>query len=630
MSIKVTAASAGGLRLPVRGGIWERSETRVDANGWVCLVIETIRGTKEVVVEFHMPSQSGTGFPSRAQGLLHKTLMMVINKEFADEDCKELESVVRARADQAIEEGRLFRRRNGAGRPILDSFLRMYRDKVVYIVYAAIQHALQGKHQERQRDVYTYAGINWASSQYGEVLDAVLFFWKIPEPAVPSMLGKPAQHYDDVEFAKPLGINGTKGHLIERHALSLGLNSLRFTKGSYVIFDEDNRKLPFKWSRTIVSSSMSHALTSHKEATRACLQRSGLPVPEGRLFKQQDLDLAEEYAGMIGYPVVCKPVAGVGGIGVFANLQNPKQLRDALNITQSSQLGRQDVIIEKHVQGEDYRILVLDGKVIAAIMRLPACVVGDGENNIAELVLLKNQFRKGNPHLWRRPIKFNDSMLFQLDRLDYTLESVPKEGELVRLSASSNISQGGDSVSVYDELGEDIKEACVKSVEAIPGLNYCGVDFLLEDHSKPLSEQDAGICELNAHAAIGNCEYPLYGEPRDVAKYLLISAAKQEGLKYLSTPLETLHVHSVVKGSLANAGYVDWVIEKAKAFGISGWVSEVDRRTVEVRLFGDLLPVSYLVTALIIGPPAAKPTSVKTVQHNGVAPKGFKVFDKRS
>ncbi|AQU81874.1 MULTISPECIES: ATP-binding protein [unclassified Halomonas] len=626
MDIKVIAVSSGGLRNPVNGGIWNNADFRGAANGWLSFVVDTPNGQKKATVEFLMPSQSGLGFPARAQTLLHAVLKSLVGDHCINDS---VEKFVNRVASNALAGTNLWRKKDEGGTPILDKFLGLYRGKIVAVVAAAVNYLLERSQPEGtvKADIYTYESFEWSSSYCAEILDNVLFYWKIPEPIMPDMLGKSPQYYSDCDLAKPLGINGTKGHLIERHALSYGMNSLRFTKGSYVIYDKDNKKVPFKWSRSVVSSSMSHALTSHKEATRACLQRVGLPVPEGRLFKKADLGLAEEYANLIGFPVVCKPVAGVGGIGVFANLQTPQQLKEALEISQSSQLGKQDVIIEKHVKGEDYRILVLDGEVIAAIMRLPACVVGDGESTIAELIMLKNQLRRKNPHLWRRPIKLNDSMRFQLDRLGYSLDSIPLKDELVRLSASSNISQGGDSISVFDELHEEIKEACIESVRAIPGLNYCGVDFLLEDHTKPLSAQDAGICELNAHAAIGNCEYPLFGEPRDVAKYFLLSAAKQQGLTFLSSPLEKLHVHSIVKGSLAGTGYVEWAIEKAKNFGLSGWITEKDSRTIEVRLYGDSLPVSYLVSALIIGPPEAKPTSVKTEQHNGVEPLGFEIRD---
>ncbi|WKD27058.1 ATP-grasp domain-containing protein [Halomonas sp. KG2] len=626
MSIKVSKVSAGGLKAPVQGGIWKDADPRYAANAWVSIEIEGNSGIETAAVEFQMPSLSGQGYPSRAQDLLKEVIKRLVNHSFSLNEGDELEALIEAWSIEAIKDKKIFRKLNRDGSPELDKFLKKYKDKIVYAICSLIRHALKSRSSTAHDDVQTFSNVAWPNSRFSDLLENILFFWKLPELNVPDMLGKSAQHYSDVELAKPLGINGTKGHLVERHALSLGLNSLRFTKGSYVIYDESNKKLPFKWSRTIVSSSMSHALTSHKEATRACLQRLGLPVPEGRLFKKDDLWMAEQYAELIGYPVVCKPVAGVGGIGVFANLRTAKELRDALNISQSSQLGKQDVIIEKHVSGEDYRILVLDGKVIAAIMRLPACVVGDGENSIAELVLLKNQFRKSNPHLWRRPIKFNDTMMFQLDRLGLSLESVPAAGELVRLSSSSNISQGGDSISVYDELHEDIKKACVESVKVIPGLNYCGVDFLLEDHTKPLSEQDSGICELNAHAAIGNCEYPLFGEPKEVAKKLLISAANQEGLSFLTAPLDTLHLHSTVKGTLAKTGYVEWVMERAKKFGLSGWIRQVDRRTVEVRIYGDLLPASYLVTALVLGPANAKPTSVNTIHYEGEKPVGFRLL----
>src|SRR5699024_11011534 len=135
----------------------------------------------------------------------------------------------------------------------------------------------------------------------------------------------------------------------------------------------------------------------HKEGTRMQLQRAGLPVPQGRTFSNGDFSTAKLFAERIGYPVVVKPAMGVRGIGVVAGIQNEGELDAAFDILASSKLGKQDFIVEKHINGRDYRIVVVGDQVIAAIQREPASVFGNGESTVAELLLNKNIARKRNP-----------------------------------------------------------------------------------------------------------------------------------------------------------------------------------------------------------------------------------------
>src|SRR5699024_8797418 len=157
-----------------------------------------------------------------------------------------------------------------------------------------------------------------------------------------------------------------------------------------------------------------------------------------------------------------------------------------------------DFIVEQHVVGNDYRIMVIGEEVVAAIIREPASVTGDGVHTIAELMIDRNRVRRANPHLWTRPLQYDDAARFQLRRSGYTLDSVPAPGVHVQIANSSSLSQGGESIEVTDELHPTVKEACVRAVKAIPGLHFCGVDFLLGDHTKELDATNGKIIELNA------------------------------------------------------------------------------------------------------------------------------------
>lgn len=657
VSYKVPQARTFRTARGTRGG---------DVNFFLLVRAASADGMYASFAEGLMPSLSGAGFPERSWSLLMEACrrlegatvqlddiagLETVAKRIADELKEEYPDAVRTglrkavkaapddskNADAAAKQSRNLFEAKGLAKSAL-SRLAISKEKPPHTVTAksavgpvtVIRRAMRDALVTlRPLDVTTDeatmlgkmkkakgAGI---VSFYDQVVPNVRRFASFPALAEPRVEGRAAPVYDDVEYLRPLGGNGSKGHMLERQALAYGLSTTRFSKGVFVAQDAKGSQINFKWSRSPISSGVSLALTTHKEATRARLRRAGVPMPRGRIFKNGDYESAVVYAERIGYPVVCKPATGVRGIGVFANIQDVAQLRQAFRLYKDSQLGGDDFIIEKHVYGGDYRIVVLDGEVLAAILREPASVVGDGESAIAQLIMHKNMFRRLNPHLWARPIKYDEATKLVLERANLSLASVPEKGQRIVLANSCSLSQGGDSIDVLDEMHPSIKDAAVRAVHAIPGLRYCGVDFLIEDHRVPLDGQSAGICELNAHAAIGNCEYPMFGTPREVARKFLRRCAELRGLEISASPADSLTLRLTIRGKVTGVGYRAWLSQKAKEFGISCSVRNVNTRKVEAYLSGPTVPVSALAAAAVLGPSKALPTSV-TTKHVAAIP----------
>jgi D-alanine-D-alanine ligase-like ATP-grasp enzyme/L-alanine-DL-glutamate epimerase-like enolase superfamily enzyme/acylphosphatase len=455
---------------------------------------------------------------------------------------------------------------------------------------------------------------------YSVLVAEVQQFVQFPPLPEPTNEGQPAALYDYVEDVRPLGPNGTKGYLLEKRALARGLSTTRYSKSAFVVSDGVHPKVGFKWSRSSVSSAVAISVCTHKEATRLSLDEVGVPTPPGRTFRNGDFASARAFVDLIGFPVVVKPSMGIRGIGVVAGIENSAQLQGAFELMADSKFGGQDFIVEKHIKGRDHRILVVGGEVVGAIQRKPASAVGDGKSTLAELLMHRNVARRNNPHLWTRPAYFDATMAHQLDKLGLTLESVLPEGREVMLSNTANISQGADSIDVLDRLHPTIAEACKQAVEAIPGMQYCGVDFLLEDPAKPLGEQDAAIIELNAHAAIGNCEYPMFGTGRQVAQKLMDLTIDQYKLE-ARNPADELTVQLIIRGKVTGIGFRQWLAKHANRMEARGWVRNLNNRTLEAIIHGPTERVTPLIASCILGPPGAMPTSYQsTVLSPGEMP----------
>lgn len=451
-----------------------------------------------------------------------------------------------------------------------------------------------------------------------------------PEPPLPEFEGMRPNVFDDIDDLHPLGARGSKGHLAEREALALGLTTTRYSKGVFLASDGYHEPINFKWNRNPLVSGVALGLCTHKEATRLQLQRANVPVPQGRTFERGDLASAKSFAHRIGYPVVMKPAMGVRGIGVVANIQNEHELDRAHELMTGTLLGDQDFIVEKHINGKDYRIVVVGDRVVAAILREPASVVGDGKHSVAELLLNRNSARRRNPHLWARPPQYNAASKYELQKQDLTIDSVPEPERVVRLGSTNSLSQGGESMAVLDEMHPSILEACLKVMRSVPGMDYCGVDFLLEDHTKPLDEQDAGICELNAHAAIGNCQYPMFGTPRPVARIVMYEVARRSGLQVSAEPAEEVALRVLIRGKIAGTGFARWLRRRALEAGVEGWVRALDDKRIEAVLVGPTNATTGLVSSLINGPRRARPTSYVAEHIDRPHLEGFEIRPDRA
>lgn len=271
------------------------------------------------------------------------------------------------------------------------------------------------------------------------------------------------------------------------------------------------------WATTTSeTSNIAVDLASNKRLTNQLLRGIGIPVPRGTTVS--DVDSAVRAASQIGYPVVLKPMDGNHGRGVRINLKDADEVRDNFEAAASeSRTGR--VIVESYIRGNDHRVLVVGGKVVAVAERVPAHVRGDGIHTVQELIDITNEDpRRGIGHektLTR--ITVDDAVIELLAEQGLTLDSVPDVDQFVQLRLTGNLSTGGTAIDRTDDIHPDNAEIAEQAARVI-GLDIAGIDMLVEDISKPLKDQNGAICEVNAGPGFRMHTHPTVGHPRDVAR----------------------------------------------------------------------------------------------------------------
>jgi cyanophycin synthetase len=221
----------------------------------------------------------------------------------------------------------------------------------------------------------------------------------------------------------------------------------------------------------------------------------------------------------MGETVVVKPEKGNQGKGVSVRLSEAQEVVDAFHFAKKYD---DSIIVEQHIQGKDYRVLVVGDQVVAAARKIPAHVIGDGIHTILELVEDVNQKEiRGDGH--EKPltkIKIDDVALALLKKQGYSVNSIPHKDKWIYLKENSNLSTGGEAIDCTDHIHPTNREIAIRAARAI-GLNIAGIDIICEDISIPIEKGSGAIIEINAAPGIRMHLYPSVGKPRKVADHIL-------------------------------------------------------------------------------------------------------------
>ena len=315
------------------------------------------------------------------------------------------------------------------------------------------------------------------------------------------------------EIREDTRLGPSTGSIVEE-ASKRGIPYIRLNKHSLVQLGHGVHQKRIRATIASTTSNIAVDIACDKEETKALLEAAEIPVPRGVVIRTEAG--LEEAVQKLGYPLVIKPIDGNHGKGNTTNIVNYEQ---AIKAFEAAKQYSRSVIVERFIVGVDFRVLVINYRFVCAALRTPACVVGDGEHTIQWLIDETNKDpRRGYGHekvLTQITVdQFTQKML---DDLGYTLETVPLKGEQVLLKPTANLSTGGTSTDVTDEVHPAIVFMCER-ISRIIGLDICGIDIMATDLQKPLIENGGAVLEVNAAPGFRMHVEPSVGLPRNVAE----------------------------------------------------------------------------------------------------------------
>ncbi len=314
------------------------------------------------------------------------------------------------------------------------------------------------------------------------------------------------------EIREATRLGPSTGSIVEE-AIARDIPWIRLNKQSLVQLGYGKNQVRFRATMTEKTSSIAVDIASNKDETKRLLQEQAIPVAKGiTISSTEDVDKAIRE---VGFPLVFKPLDGNHGRGISINIRNRE---DAIAAYEHAARISRRVIVERFITGYDFRVLVIDNKMVAAALRDPAHVKGDGVSTIQQLIDIENADpRRGYGHEnVLTLIDVDRDTLDLLEKKGYTLDTIPAKGEKVFVKSTANLSTGGTSVDVTDHVHPQNIFFCER-ISKIIGLDICGIDIMAENLSEPLTDTGGVILEVNAAPGFRMHIAPSEGLARNVA-----------------------------------------------------------------------------------------------------------------
>jgi glutamate--cysteine ligase len=319
--------------------------------------------------------------------------------------------------------------------------------------------------------------------------------------------------YEDMELSTQILIKEALHRGIAVEILDRQENFIQMSKGSRTEFVKQA-------TRTSADSYISALIMENKQVTKRVLANNNIAVPKGDLFYRYEAALTSRLIKE-GRSLVVKPNnTNFGkGVSILKHGSRRQEFENALTLAFSYDNA---VIVEEFFEGKEYRFLVIGNDVVGVLHRVAANVIGDGVHTIGQLIDIKNADPlRGSGY--QRPlekIRKEPAEIEFLAAAGMGVESIPKQHQMVFLRKNSNISTGGDSLDVTDEVDPSYKSLAVQAAQAV-GATICGADIIIEDLTKRRTPDNYSIIELNFNPAIHIHNFPYQGKNRQVEKKIL-------------------------------------------------------------------------------------------------------------
>jgi len=331
------------------------------------------------------------------------------------------------------------------------------------------------------------------------------------------------ENYDlesDIKTLKQIAVEehvGPSTYSIVKEAINRDIPILRLDGKSLMQLGYGAKQKRIQATIASTTSLIAVELAGDKEATKKILESADVPVPKGEIIYDEDeLKDAIEY---VGYPVAIKPVDGNHGKGATTDIKSFEEAVKAMNA--AKQFSKR-VICESSISGFDFRALVINKKFIAAAMRTPASVTGDGIHTIQQLIEIENSDpKRGQGHQNVLTfIKVDEATIDYLTKKGLTLETILPAGEECWLKPTANLSTGGTATDVT-ELVHPANISLFERIARVIDLDICGIDIIAESLSTPVKENGGAVIEVNAAPGFRMHLEPNKGTPRNVAAPVL-------------------------------------------------------------------------------------------------------------
>ena len=285
---------------------------------------------------------------------------------------------------------------------------------------------------------------------------------------------------------------------------------IRLSSGNLVQLGYGSKQRRIWTAETDQTSAIAETISRDKDLTKSLLASAGVPTPEGRTVTSPDD--AWEAAQDIGLPVVVKPIDGNHGRGVFINLYTQQEIEAAYAVAINE---GSEVLVERHIIGDEHRLLVVGNKVVAAAKGETVWITGDGKHTVLELIQIQinSDPRRGTTEECPlNPVRIDSAVELELARQKLTGDSIPGVDQKVLIQSNGNV-----AFDVTDLVHPEVAHQVALAARVV-GLEIAGIDLVAQDISKPLEEQNAAIVEVNAGPGLLMHLKPASGKPQPVGE----------------------------------------------------------------------------------------------------------------